>query len=292
MNKWDESVMNTAKQSTSQAQTTTESQVGSKLTSAQAQPLIKVSHDVAGVMLLSLNRPEKRNALNNATLQALVELLHQAEKDSAIKVVVLTGNLKCFAAGADLAELAQMDAVALQLDIRPSLWECIDRFSKPMIAAVNGYALGAGFELVLHCDLVICGENAQFALPEIGLGMLPGAGGTQRLARLVGQQLCMRWAMTGEMIDAKLALQHGICSQVVPSALTLEYAMNLAKKISLQAPLAIRVIKQSVKSIHETSLSQGLKSERQNFVWLAATQDRQEGISAFFEKRKPIFRGK
>lgn len=167
----------------------------------------------------------------------------------------------------------------------------IDAFSKPLISAVNGYALGAGFELVLHSDMVICGENARFALPEIGLGMLPGAGGTQRLARLVGQQLTMRWAMTGEMISAKQAEQHGICSQVVPTELTVEYAVQLAAKIAKQAPLAIRVIKQSIKSIHETTLSQGLKFERQNFVWLAATKDRNEGINAFFEKRKPVFRG-
>ena len=160
-----------------------------------------------------------------------------------------------------------------------------------MVAAVNGYALGAGFELVLHADIVLCGENAKFALPEIGLGMLPGAGGTQRLARLVGQQLAMRWAMTGEMLGAEQALQHGICSQVSPVALTVQYAVELAGKIARQAPLALRAIKQSVKNIHETSLSQGLKLERQSFVWLAATQDRQEGISAFFEKRKPVFKG-
>lgn len=255
------------------------------------QTLIQVETPLEGVMLLSLNRPEKRNALNNATLQYLCDLLEQAEHDPQVKVVVLTGNHNCFAAGADLSELAAMDAVSLQLDIRPKLWQKIDAFTKPIIAAVNGYALGAGFELVLHSDIVICGDNSKFALPEIGLGMLPGAGGTQRLARLVGQQLTMRWAMTGEMISAKQAQQHGICSEVVPTVLTVEYAIQLASKIAKQAPLAIRVIKQSIKSIHETTLSQGLKSERQNFVWLAATKDRNEGISAFFEKRKPIFRG-
>lgn len=157
--------------------------------------------------------------------------------------------------------------------------------------AVNGYAFGAGFELALHGDMVLTGENAQFALPEIGLGMLPGAGGTQRLARLVGQQLTMRWAMTGEMISAQTALQHGISSQVCPAGLTVQYALELAEKIAKQAPLAIRAIKQSLKSIHEVTLSQGLKLEHQHFVWLAATQDRQEGINAFLEKRKPEFRG-
>ena len=253
--------------------------------------LIKTSSPKSGVVLIELNRPEKRNALNNATLQEIVDCLQQLEADAAVKVVVLTGNQQCFAAGADLNELSKLDVVSIQQDLRPQLWKRIDEFSKPLIMAVNGYALGAGFELALHADIVLTGENAQFALPEIGLGMLPGAGGTQRLARLVGQQLSMRWAMTGDMISAQTALQHGITSQVCPVGLTVQYAVELAEKIAKQAPLAIRVIKQSLKSIHEVTLSQGLKLERQHFVWLAATQDRQEGINAFLEKRKPEFRG-
>ncbi|WP_168408256.1 enoyl-CoA hydratase-related protein [Acinetobacter indicus] len=252
---------------------------------------LKSSLAVPGVVLIELNRPEKRNALNNATLKELAGHLQQLDADSSVKAVVITGNPQCFAAGADLNELAQLDVVSIQQDQRPLLWKGIDEFSKPLIMAVNGYALGAGFELALHGDMIITGENAQFALPEIGLGMLPGAGGTQRLARLVGQQLAMRWAMTGEMVSATTALQHGISSQVCPSGLTVQYALELATKIAAQAPLAIRAIKQSLKSIHEVTLSQGLKLERQHFVWLAATQDRQEGIQAFLEKRKPEFRG-
>ncbi|WP_168389786.1 enoyl-CoA hydratase-related protein [Acinetobacter indicus] len=252
---------------------------------------LKSSLAAPGVVLIELNRPEKRNALNNATLKELADHLQQLDVDSSVKAVVITGNPQCFAAGADLNELAQLDVVSIQQDQRPLLWKGIDEFSKPLIMAVNGYALGAGFELALHGDMIITGENAQFALPEIGLGMLPGAGGTQRLARLVGQQLAMRWAMTGEMVSATTALQHGISSQVCPSGLTVQYALELATKIAAQAPLAIRAIKQSLKSIHEVTLSQGLKLERQHFVWLAATQDRQEGIQAFLEKRKPEFRG-
>lgn len=252
---------------------------------------IKTSSPQSGVVLIELNRPEKRNALNNATLTEIADYLSALEHDHQVRAVVITGNTQCFAAGADLNELAQLDVVSIQQDQRPLLWKRIDEFSKPLIMAVNGYALGAGFELALHGDMVLTGENAQFALPEIGLGMLPGAGGTQRLARLVGQQLTMRWAMTGEMISAQTALQHGISSQVCPADLTVQYALDLAAKIAKQAPLAIRVIKQSLKSIHEVTLSQGLKLERQHFVWLAATQDRQEGINAFLEKRKPEFRG-
>lgn len=252
---------------------------------------IKTSSVKSGVVLIELNRPEKRNALNNATLQEIAACLQMLDADDAVKAVVITGNTQCFAAGADLNELAQLDVVSIQQDQRPLFWKKIDEFSKPLIMAVNGYALGAGFELALHGDMILVGDNAQFALPEIGLGMLPGAGGTQRLARLVGQQLTMRWAMTGEMISAQTTLQHGISSQVCPTALTVQYALELAEKIAQQAPLAIRAIKQSLKSIHEVTLSQGLKLERQHFVWLAATQDRQEGIEAFLEKRKPKFRG-
>jgi len=252
---------------------------------------LKCQQVKSGVMLIELNRPEKRNALNNAILQELVTLLKSVDADSSIKTVVITGNESCFAAGADLNELAALDVVSIQQDQRPLLWKQIDEFSKPIIVAVNGFAFGAGFELALHGDIVLTGENAQFSLPEIGLGMLPGAGGTQRLARLVGQQLTMRWAMTGERISAQTALQHGITSQICPTKLTVQYAIELAEKIAQQAPLAIRVIKQSLKSIHEVTLSQGLKQERQHFVWLAATQDRQEGINAFLEKRQPNFRG-
>lgn len=252
---------------------------------------IKTSNPKEGVALIELNRPEKRNALNNATLQEIVERLQAYEADNAIKAVVITGNAQCFAAGADLNELIQLDNISLQTDIRPTLWKRIDEFSKPLLIAVNGYALGAGFELVLHGDIVVTGENAQFALPEVGLGMLPGAGGTQRLARIVGQQLAMRWAMTGEIISALSAQQYGITTQICPVDLTVQYTMDLAAKIAKQAPLAVGAIKQSLKNIHEVSLSQGLKQERQLFVWLAATQDRQEGIHAFLEKRQPIFRG-
>ena len=203
---------------------------------------IKTSTVANGVVLIELNRPEKRNALNNATLSELAEALQLLDADHAVKAVVITGNTQCFAAGADLNELSQLDVVTIQQDQRPHLWKRIDEFSKPLIMAVNGYALGAGFELALHGDIVLTGENAQFALPEIGLGMLPGAGGTQRLARLVGQQLCMRWAMTGEMISAATAMQHGISSQICPAGLTAQYAIELAKQIAKQAPLAIKVI--------------------------------------------------
>lgn len=255
------------------------------------EDLIITSYPTCDVALLTLNRPQKRNALDNATLRQLGDILSALEDNLQVRAVVITGNETCFAAGADLHELSQMDTVALGIDERPKFWQRIDGFNKPLIVAVNGYALGAGFELVLHADMVLCGDNAKLALPEVGLGMLPGAGGTQRLARLIGTQLTMRFAMTGEMMTAKQALDYGICCQIVPSALTVQYALDLAQKIAKQAPLAIKAIKQSIKNIHETTLSQGLKMERQHFVWLSATADRQEGMTAFLQKRQPIFRG-
>lgn len=255
------------------------------------QDVVLLSYPSQSTALLTLNRPQKRNALDNHTLRQLGELLVKLDTLPQVRAVVITGNDKCFASGADLNELSKMNTVDLGQDERPKLWQKIDEFSKPLICAVNGYALGAGFELVLHTDIVFCGENASLGLPEISLGMLPGAGGTQRLARLIGTQNTMRFAMTAQTITAKQALDYGICCQVTPVALTVQYATELADKIGKQAPLAIKAIKQSVKSIHETTLSQGLKLERQHFVWLSATLDRKEGIDAFLQKRPATFTG-
>ncbi len=161
-----------------------------------------------------------------------------------------------------------------------------------MLAAVNGYALGAGCELALACDITLCGESARFGLPEITLGLIPGAGGTQRLIRSVGKSRAYQMVLTGEAIDARCALQAGLVSEVCVDALTLEHTQQLAHRISQQAPLALRAAKQALKQAQETSLSQGLQMERQQFVTLAATEDRREGIAAFFEKRTPNYQGR
>ncbi len=244
------------------------------------------------VLHLTLNRPAARNALNNALLSELATTLEAAATDSEVSVCVITGNERCFAAGADLNEMAEKDLAATLNDIRPQLWARINAFSKPLIAAVNGYALGAGCELALLCDVVIAGENARFGLPEITLGIMPGAGGTQRLIRSVGKSLASKMVLTGESITARQALAAGLVSDVYPDALILEYALRQAGLMARHSPLALQAAKQALRQSQEVALQAGLAQERQLFTLLAATDDRREGIDAFLQKRTPEFKGR
>ena len=244
------------------------------------------------VLHLTLNRPAARNALNNALLSELASTLEAAASDSEISVCVIAGNERFFAAGADLNEMAEKDLAATLNDIRPQLWARINAFNKPLIAAVNGYALGAGCELALLCDLVIAGENARFGLPEITLGIMPGAGGTQRLIRSVGKSLSSKMVLTGESITARQALAAGLVSDVYPEALTLEYALQQAALMARHSPLALQAAKQALRQSQEVALQAGLAQERQLFTLLAATDDRREGIDAFLQKRTPDFKGR
>ncbi|MCU6684637.1 2,3-dehydroadipyl-CoA hydratase [Leclercia sp. H6W5] len=244
------------------------------------------------VLLLTLNRPAARNALNNVLLSELATTLEAAATDSEISVCVISGNDRFFAAGADLNEMAEKDLAATLNDIRPQLWGRINAFSKPLIAAVNGYALGAGCELALLCDVVIAGENARFGLPEITLGIMPGAGGTQRLIRSVGKSLASKMVLTGESITARQALAAGLVSDVYPESLTLEYALQQAALMARHSPLALQAAKQALRQSQEVALQAGLAQERQLFTLLAATEDRREGIDAFLQKRTPDFKGR
>lgn len=244
------------------------------------------------VLHLTLNRPAARNALNNALLSELAATLEAAASDSEISVCVIAGNERFFAAGADLNEMAEKDLAATLNDIRPQLWARINAFNKPLIAAVNGYALGAGCELALLCDLVIAGENARFGLPEITLGIMPGAGGTQRLIRSVGKSLASKMVLTGESITARQALAAGLVSDVYPESLTLEYALRQAGLMARHSPLALQAAKQALRQSQEVALQAGLAQERQLFTLLAATDDRREGIDAFLQKRTPEFKGR
>lgn len=210
------------------------------------------------VLLLTLNRPAARNALNNALLTQLVNELEAAAIDTSISVCVITGNARFFAAGADLNEMAEKDLAATLNDTRPQLWARLQAFNKPLIAAVNGYALGAGCELALLCDVVVAGENARFGLPEITLGIMPGAGGTQRLIRSVGKSLASKMVLSGESITAQQAQQAGLVSDVFPSDLTLEYALQLASKMARHSPLALQAAKQALRQSQEVALQAGL----------------------------------
>lgn len=244
------------------------------------------------VLQLTLNRPAARNALNNALLLQIAEQLEAAAADAEIAVCVVYGNERCFAAGADLNEMAEKDLPATLNDIRPQLWARINAFTKPLIAAVNGFALGAGCELALLCDVVIAGDNARFGLPEITLGIMPGAGGTQRLIRCVGKSLASKMVLSGESITAVQAHSAGLVSDVYPASLTLEYALKQAARMARHSPLALQAAKQALRQSQEVPLQAGLAQERQLFALLAATDDRREGINAFLQKRTPDFKGR
>lgn len=244
------------------------------------------------VLHLTLNRPALRNALRNQSLREIVAELARAEEDDSVRVVVISGNEKAFAAGADLNEMIHKDAIATQLDVRAQYWRAIARFPKPILAAVNGYALGAGCELLMHADIAIAGRGAKIGQPEINVGTLPGAGGTQRLIRTVGKPLAMKMVLSGEFISADQALQAGLVAEVVDDDVTLERTLALAHSIAQKSPLAVRLAKEAMLQSFELGLEAGLLFERKSFSLMAASADRQEGIAAFQEKRAAVFSGR
>lgn len=245
-----------------------------------------------GISIIKLNRPKAFNALSNLCLTEIAYALNEAELDEGIKAVIITGSDKIFAAGADLKEMAELDMTGVLNDIRPRLWKRIADFSKPILTAINGLALGAGCELVMHSDIAVCGNNAKFGQPEINFGIIPGAGGTQRLVRTVGKSLAMKMVLSGEFISAEEALSAGLVSEITIPEFTLERAIEIALKIASKPPLAVQQAKEVILKAFETNLEAGLQYERKAFVVLSGTQDRDEGIKAFIEKRKPTFKGK
>ncbi|NBF02053.1 2,3-dehydroadipyl-CoA hydratase [Pseudomonas sp. Fl5BN2] len=244
-----------------------------------------------GVQLITLQRPQALNALTTQLLDELATALSEAQADDGTGAVVLTGSAKAFAAGADIKEMAERDLVGMLNDPRQASWQRITAFNKPLIAAVNGFALGGGCELAMHADIIIAGEEARFGQPEINLGIMPGAGGTQRLLRAVGKSLAMQMVLSGVAIDARHALRAGLISEITPAELTVERALQLARLIASKAPLAVRLAKEAVLKAMDTDLASGLRFERQAFTVLAGTQDREEGIRAFQDKRSPNFSG-
>ncbi|MHC6226875.1 2,3-dehydroadipyl-CoA hydratase PaaF [Pseudomonas sp. X10] len=245
-----------------------------------------------GVCLITLHRPEVLNALNTQLLGELAEVLEHLEQDPACRAVVLTGSRKAFAAGADINEMASRDAVGILNDPRVQYWQRISRFSKPLIAAVNGFALGGGCELAMHADILIAATDARFGQPEINLGIMPGAGGTQRLLRAVGKSLAMQMVLTGEAIDARTAQQAGLVSEITQPEFTVDRALAIAENIARKAPLAVRLAKEALLKAMDTDLATGMRFERHAFTVLAASEDRNEGIRAFQEKRPAVFIGR
>jgi enoyl-CoA hydratase len=246
-----------------------------------------------GFQVIRLNRPEALNALNTALMTELTRALDAAEADAGVRCVVLTGSDKAFAAGADIKEMASLDYPDTYLsDFVTRTHERAARFRKPLIAAVSGYALGGGCELVMMCDIVIAADTAKFGQPEVTLGVGPGIGGSQRLARAVGKAKAMDMVLTGRMIDAAEAERCGLVSRVVAAADLMTEATGVAAKIAALSPVAVTVCKEMVETAFETTLSQGVKTERRLFQALFATEDQKEGMAAFLEKRKPAFKGR
>ena len=252
---------------------------------------LKTAPTTGGVLTITLHRPNALNALNTKLLEELARLLSKVNQDKNIRAVVITGSQKAFAAGADVREMASLNAVGVLKDPRVEHWKQITDFKKPLIAAVNGFCLGGGCELAMHADIIIPGKDAKFGLPEIKLGIMPGAGGTQRLLRAVGKSMAMQMVLTGEPISAQQAMGFGLISEITIPEVTVERAQKIAQQIAQHAPIAVEMAKDSVLKAFDTDLSSGLLYERKAFTLLAATEDRNEGINAFIEKRKPAFKG-
>lgn len=242
--------------------------------------------------LVTINRPEAKNALNEAVRERIAAAVSEFDQDSDILCIVISGSGDSFAAGADLKDLARRGAAEMLQRNTHKVWQVIGQCAKPIVAAVKGYAWGGGCELAMHADIIVAGESASFAQPEIKVGIMPGAGGTQRLVRLIGKSRAMKMLLTGKPISAQEALQYGLVSEVVPDDKLLETVMALAETICRMPPLAVRQIKEVVNAGMDVPLGTALTLERKAFQLLFDTADQKEGMGAFLEKRRPEFKGR
>jgi enoyl-CoA hydratase len=251
-----------------------------------------LTEKIERVGLIRLNRPEVLNALNDILMNELMDALLDFDSDTSIGSIVLTGNDRAFAAGADIKEMALATAVEMLQKDHISTFDRIQRIIKPVIAAVSGWCLGGGNELAMSCDMIIASETAKFGQPEINLGIIPGAGGTQRLTRIVGKALAMEMILNNRTLTAQEALRLGLINKVEPVEQFLETALKLAQEIAARAPLAVRLGKEAVNHAYESFLQDGLAEERRAFYFLFSSEDQKEGMAAFIAKRKPDWRGK
>jgi enoyl-CoA hydratase len=248
---------------------------------------------VEGVALVTIDRQDVLNALDFDLLDALAAELERLDRDEGCRAIVLTGaGTRAFAAGADIPELARQTPISLTVENRFAVWDRIGAIRTPTIAAVRGFALGGGCELAMSCDMIVAADDAQFGQPEIKLGVMPGAGGTQRLTRAIGKARAMELILTGRTMPAREAEQAGLLTKVVPADETLDAALDLAARIAAQPPVAVQAAKQAILRAHELSLSAGLDFERRAFFLLFATDDQTEGMAAFTEKRRPDWTGR
>ncbi|MBI5299557.1 MAG: enoyl-CoA hydratase/isomerase family protein [Deltaproteobacteria bacterium] len=249
-------------------------------------------HREEPIVVVQLNRPEALNALSPELMLQLVRTLEELDHDNAIKAIVITGSDKAFAAGADIKEMAPLSANEIKSQDPLAIWDKINKIKKPLIAAVSGYTLGGGCELAMMCDIIVASETTKFGQPEINLGIIPGAGGTQRLIRAVGKSRAMEWILTGNTFSAQEALAAGLISKIAPPTEYLSEAKKLAQKIASISPIATATAKQAILKAMQLPLEEGLKEERRLFYQLFDTEDQKEGMKAFMEKRKPNFTGK
>jgi enoyl-CoA hydratase len=257
------------------------------------EPLVLVErHPEQRTALVRLNRPKQLNALNGAVMDALCATLEELDADDEVRAIVVTGNERAFAAGADIGEMAGASPIDMLRTNRIGQWDRIRKITKPVIAAVNGWALGGGCELAMTLDLIVAGEGAKFGQPEINIGVIPGAGGTQRLTRAIGKSRAMRMVLTGEPITAREAQASGLVASVTQDELVVEDALALAAGIAQKSPVALRLAKEAVNAAYEMSLTDALAYERRLFYLLFASEDQKEGMAAFLEKRSPDFRGR
>lgn len=244
------------------------------------------------IALIQINRPKELNALNTQLMQEVRDSLQQLDKNDQVRVVIITGNEQAFAAGADIKQMADKSSVDMLTIDQFSTWDQIRKTKKPIIAAVSGFCLGGGCELAMTCDMIIASESARFGQPEIKIGVMPGAGGTQRLTKAIGKARAMEMVLTGRFVSAEEALAMGMINKVVPVEMYLREAVSLAREIAQMSPIAIQLAKESVNRAFETHLDEGLQFERKNFYLCFSSEDQKEGMKAFIEKRKPQYRGR
>ena len=241
---------------------------------------------------IALNRPKVLNAINRQMVSEILTVMEEFDENDDVKVIILSGKGRAFAAGADIEEMANDSAIDFELRNQFKDWDRLAMIKKPIIGAVQGFALGGGFELALCCDLLFAAEDAEFGFPEVNLGVMPGAGGTQRLTKLAGKTKAMEWLFTGKRILAKEAFHFGMVNQLFAREVLMEETIKIARHIANQAPISIRLIKESVLKAVDASLEEGMNFERKNFYLLFSSEDQKEGMKAFQEKRRPNFKGR
>jgi enoyl-CoA hydratase len=241
---------------------------------------------------VQLNRPKELNALNLELMLEIKQALIDLDNDPEVRAIVLSGNERAFAAGADIKQMAGRNAMDMLRIDQFSTWDSIRKTKKPMVAAISGFALGGGCELAMICDMIVASETALFGQPEINIGIMPGAGGTQRLTRIVGKNKAMEMVLTGTFISAEQAKECGLVNKIVPVEFYLSEAIKMAALIAEKSPIAVQLAKESVLRAYEMPLQEALYFERKNFYMLFASEDQKEGMAAFVEKRKPNFQGK